>query len=75
VDASIVAVLGLVGTVIVGPLITYALTRRKSEAETRRTEVDTLGEVIERLSAENDRLNRDLDRARKPETRQPWRTE
>jgi hypothetical protein len=66
-SAQLVAILGVIATVVVGvvgPLLTFALTRRKSEAETRRTEVDTLGVVIDRLEAENDRLSRELDRAR-----------
>ena len=61
---EVLAVLGVVGTVVVGPLVTFLLTRRKSAAETERTVADTLGVVIDRLEADNERLARELDRAR-----------
>jgi hypothetical protein len=64
VTPEVLAVLGVVGTVVVGPLVTFLLTRRKSAAETERTVADTLGVVIDRLEADNERLARELDRAR-----------
>lgn len=72
---ELAGVLGVIGTVIVGPLVTFLLTRRKSAAETERTVADTLGVVIDRLEDENERLRTQLDRTRGETPRPPWRTE
>lgn len=63
-DANTVAVLGVVGTVVVGPTLAYAFARRKSEVETERIAVDTLGEVIDRLTADLSRTRDERDEAR-----------
>jgi hypothetical protein len=61
---TIATLVGLLVTTVLGPVVTHRLARRRTTADVRKTEVDTLGDVIDRLEAENLRLHRDLARAR-----------
>jgi uncharacterized protein YlxW (UPF0749 family) len=55
-DPVTVAVLALIGTSIVGPFVAWLVSRRSQAATVRRSDVDSLSEIIDRLQTENQRL-------------------